>query len=130
MKASIFLIFSIWLIGWQTNANLGAVYNSLERSIREGNEKRIIFHAGEKVLLELEHVESVYSKPQAEQILRDFFDKNKPTEFEVSFKGTNKNNYAMIGTLVTDKAKKFRVSIRLKESGNTFILEKLSVNPI
>jgi hypothetical protein len=130
MKTTIFFILSLWVISWQTNANLGAVYNSLERSIREGQEKKILQHAGDKLLLELEHVESVYSKPQAEQILRDFFDKNKPAEFEVSFKGTNKNNYAMIGTLVTDKTKKFRVSIRLKESGNTFVLEKLSINPI
>jgi hypothetical protein len=130
MKTSIFLLFSILVIGWQTNANLSAVYNSLERSVREGNEKRIIFHAGEKILLEIDNVESVYSKPQAEQILRDFFEKNKPSEFEVSFRGTNKNNFAMIGTLVTEKSKKFRVSIRLKESGNTFILEKLSINPL
>jgi len=130
MKTIISLLFSILIISWQTNANLGAIYNSLERSFRDGNEKKIVAHAGEKILLEIDNVESVYSKSQAERILHDFFEKNKPVEFEVTFKGTNKSNYAMIGTLVTEKSKKFRVSLRLKESGNTFILEKLTINPM
>ena len=130
MKSLSIIIFSVVFYYMQAPANLTAVYNSLEKALKEGNEQKIISHVGDKLLLEVNNVESVYSKTQAQQILKDFFDKNKPSEFEVSFKGTNKGNYAMIGSLVTDKAKKFRVSLRLKESGNTFVLEKLSVNPI
>jgi hypothetical protein len=130
MKSLLFALLTATIISWQTNANLGSVYNSLERALKEGNEKKIVSHAGEKLLLEIENVESVYSKPQAERILHDFFEKNKPTDFEVNFKGTNKNNYALVGTMTTEKSKKIRVSLRLKESGNTFILEKLTINPL
>lgn len=130
MKTTISLLFSILVIGWQTNANLGSIYNSLERSFREGNEKKIVAHAGDKILLEIDNVESVYSKAQAERILQNFFEKNKPTDFEVTYKGTNKNNYALIGNLVSEKSKKFRVSIRLREFGNTFQLDKISINPL
>lgn len=114
----------------QAPANLSAVYNSLEKAIGEGNEQKIILHVGDKILLEVNNVESVYSKPQAEQILKDFFEKNKPVLFEITFRGSKKGNYAMIGTLLSDKQKKFRVSLRLRENGNTFHLEKLSINPI
>ncbi len=114
----------------QVPANLTAVYSSLEKAINEGDEQKIISHVGEKILLEVNNVESVYSKPQAEQILKDFFEKNKPVLFEITFRGSKKGNYAMIGTLLSDKQKKFRVSMRLRENGNTFQLEKLSINPI
>lgn len=130
MKSLSIIIFSVVFYYMQAPANLTAVYNSLEKAIKDGNEQKIIFHVEDKLLLEVNNVESVYSKTQAQQILKDFFDKNKPSEFEVSFKGTNKGNYAMIGSLVTDKAKKFRVSIRLREAGNTFLLDKLSINPL
>lgn len=130
MKSLSLILFSVLFYYIQTPANLAAVHSSLEKAIKEGNEKRIISHSGEKILLEINNVESVYSKVQAEQILKDFFDKNKPLSFQVSFKSSTSGNYAMIGTLVTEKSKKFRVSMRLRDISNTFLLDKLTINPL
>lgn len=102
----------------------------LERAFAEADSKKICAHIDNKILLEINNSESVYSKTQAEIILKDFFDKNKPKSFKVNSKSITKGNYAMIGTLSTETDKNFRVSVKLREVGNVFVLDKISINLI
>jgi hypothetical protein len=112
------------------NSNPNNTLAVLERAFAEADSKKICAHIDNKILLEINNSESVYSKSQAEIILKDFFDKNKPKSFKVNSKSITKENYAMIGTLSTETDKNFRVSVKLREVGNVFVLDKISINLI
>ena len=106
-----------------------AAFTSLESAFKSGDVNAIMSHADEKILLEINNGESVYSKAQAFAILTVFFNRHKPQDFILKSKSLNKGNYALIGTLITEK-KNFRVSIKLRESGQLFFLDKIVMNPV
>lgn len=103
------------------------VYSDLERAFSRGDEKAILMHSGDKLLLEIDKKESVYSKAQAEMILRDFFEKNRPTSFKLIFKGNSKGNSAYSVGILESQAKKYRITITLKENGSLFKIEQLKI---
>ena len=127
MKTMLFLLYSFAFFGFSVNTNPENAFGSLERAFKEGDSKKIVSHIDEKLLLEINRLESVYSKSQAELILKDFFEKNKPKEFIVKSKSLTKGNYALLGTLSTENNKKYRVSVKLRELGNYFVLDKISI---
>jgi len=127
MKTIIILFLSFTLVGFSITTSPENAFGSIERSFKEGDSKKIVSHIDDKILLEINRLESVYSKSQAEQILKDFFEKNKPKDFIVKSKSLAKGNYALLGALITENNKRFRVSIKLRESGNYFALDKISI---
>lgn len=124
------LLVSFVKVVFVINSNPNNTLAVLERAFAEADSKKICAHIDNKILLEINNSESVFSKSQAEIILKDFFDKNKPKSFKVNSKSITKENYAMIGTLSTETDKNFRVSVKLREVGNVFVLDKISINLI
>lgn len=127
MKTILRLLLSFALFGFSVNTSPEHAFSSLERAFKEGDTKKIVSHIDDKLLLEINRLESVYSKSQAELILKDFFDKNKPKDFSVKSKSLTKGNYALLGTLNTENNKRYRVSIKLRELGNYFVLDKIAI---
>ena len=103
------------------------VYSDLERAFSRGDEKAILVHSGDKLLLEIEKKEGIYSKAQAEMILRDFFEKNRPTAFKLIFKGNSKGNSAYSVGILESHSKKYRITTTLKEMGTVFKIEQLKI---
>lgn len=103
-----------------------ADYTKLESGFRSGNEKIILTHVVDKILLNIDQKEAVYSKSQAEMILKDFFTKNPPVAFNYIFKG-NKDGAACAVGIMECKNKKYRISITLKEVKPIFKLEQLNI---
>ncbi|GAA0874589.1 hypothetical protein GCM10009118_09970 [Wandonia haliotis] len=103
------------------------LYTDLERAFQNGDEKSIVAHASDRLLLDIDKKESMYSRSQAEMILRDFFSKNRPNSFKLIFKGNAKSSSAYAVGILEAGSKKFRVTITLKENGNSFKIEQLSV---
>lgn len=123
------LLLSILTICFLSTVVLGQdkLYADLERAFQRGDEKTILANASDKLLLEIDKKESVYSRSQAEMILRDFFSKNRPSSFKLIFKGSAKGSSAYAVGILESGSKKFRVTITLKESGTVFKIEQLSV---
>lgn len=130
MKTILFLFISTVLLGLTINSNPNSTFTSLEKAFREGDSKKIASYVDEKILMDINKQESVYSKTQSELILKDFFDKNKPKTFVVKSKSTTQGNFALLGTYTSESDKNFRVSIKLRESGSSFVLDKISVTSL
>ncbi len=72
--------------------------------------------------------QTVYSHNQAEIVLRDFFDKNNPANFEAMDNGSPDNSSKfVIGAFTTPAGTKFSVYILMKLKGN-FILQEMRIN--
>ena len=115
----VFLSFSVLAL------RAADIYDDVAAAIRSGNSKEVAGFFTPSVDLTILVQEGMYSKAQAEVIIRDFFAKNSPKSFSILHKGTSKEGsmYA-IGNLQTTDGRIFRTYFFIKQiSGKNFIQE-------
>ena len=101
------------------------IYDDLAAAIRAGDARQIAAHFDNKVDLALSSVEDVYSKAQAELLIKDFFSKNPPKSFNLVHKGSSKEGTLFaVGTLNCTNGKTFRVSFVMKTVKGVNILQE------
>jgi len=87
-------------------------------AFKAGNSTKIASYFAENVDLSILETENLYSKSQAEQILKNFFLKHKPSDFIIVHKGKSGQSEYFIGELTCSDAI-FRVTLNSKvDSGN------------
>ena len=102
------------------------IFEDIGSSIRSGDAQSISKFFGNSVDLTIINKEEMYSKAQAEQMLKDFFSKNTPVSFAIIHKGVSKegSKYA-IGSLVTAQGTTYRTYFYIKQSGNNYYIQEL-----
>ncbi|MBL7924323.1 MAG: DUF4783 domain-containing protein [Bacteroidia bacterium] len=100
--------------------------DDIANALRSGDAKSVSRYFGNTVDLTIIAQEEVYSKVQAEQVLRDFFSKNQPRSFTIIHKGESKEGarYA-IGSLITNQGLNYRTYFYIKQQGNNAIIQEL-----
>ncbi|MBX7093159.1 MAG: DUF4783 domain-containing protein [Flavobacteriales bacterium] len=97
--------------------------------IKTANVKELAKHFADNIDLAVEEVDDIYSRAQAEQILKKFFDKNPPKNFTIAHSGTSKLGIEYrIGDLETANGK-FRVHINLKKVGDVYQINQFRIEP-
>lgn len=101
------------------------VYEDFANAVRSGDSKQVGSYFGNTIDLTLLNQEDIYSKAQAELIIRDFFSKNSPKSFSIVHKGSSQEGTMYgIGVLTTSNAKTYRVSFYMKSvAGKNSLLE-------
>ena len=104
------------------------VFDEIAFAIRSGDAKQLSTYFGPTLDLTILNREDVYSKAQAEQVIKDFFSKNAPKAFNIIHKGSSPEGtqYA-IGNLVTTSGKTYRTSFYFKNSGGKNVLMELRI---
>ena len=102
------------------------IYDEIANAIRSGDSKQIAMYFGNSIDLTIMNQEDVYSKAQAELIVKDFLYKNSPKTFSILHKGSSKEGtlYA-IGNLVTLNGKTFRTSFFVKMGAGKYVIQEL-----
>jgi len=91
------------------------IYDELADAIRAGDAHHIAGYFDTKVNLALSNQEDVYSKAQAELLIKDFFSRNPSKSFTLVHKGSSKEGSLFaVGTLICSNGKSFRVSFVMK----------------
>ncbi len=123
---TILLALSFFVLTTITSFASLDIFDEIGNSIRSGDAHTISLYFGNTVDLTIVTQEEVYSKVQAEQILRDFFSKNTPKTFNIIHKGESKEGakYA-IGSLVTTQGVTYRTYFYVKQQGSTAIIQEL-----
>ena len=107
----------------------GDFIDEISNFFKAGNSKEIGKNFSSSVALSIIHEEDVYSKIQAEQILKDFFSKHTPTQ-SIVLHLINTNPNMRFGILsVTTRNGKFRISITSKKINNSFLITELRIDP-
>jgi hypothetical protein len=102
------------------------IYDELADAIRAGDAHHIAGFFDAKVNLALSNQEDVYSKAQAELLIRDFFSKNPVKSFALVHKGSSKEGSLFaVGTLNCTNNKSFRVSFVMKSVKGTNTIQEL-----
>jgi len=78
----------------------------------------------------IEEVNDIYSREQAEQIVKKFFEKNQPKAFKINNSGTTPLGLIYrIGELETATGK-FKVEFKLKKVGENNVISQLEIEKL
>ncbi len=101
------------------------VFENIALLIKDGNSKQLTEYFESTVELTISSREAVYSKTQAEIVVKNFFIKNPPQSFAINHRGSGGEGvkYA-IGNLVTSTGN-YRTYILLKNKNNRFYIQEL-----
>lgn len=105
------------------------IIDNLSAHFKAGNAKEIASSFASSVDLIIIDEEDVYSKAQAEQILRNFFTKYAPQKSAVIHLINANPNFRFGILSLQTKNGKFRVSITMKKSNNAFFITELRIEP-
>ena len=104
------------------------IFDDIANSIRSGDARQLAVFFGNTIDLQIIDQENVYSKAQAEFIIKDFFIKNQPKTFTILHKGSSPEGIQyVIGNLTTTKGKSFRTSFYLKTIEGKSVLQELRI---
>ena len=102
------------------------ITDDVAAAIKTGNASNVSKFFSANVDLKIMDKEDVYSKAQAELILKDFFAKNPIKSFAVIHKGTSKTgDQFVIGSYETSSGKKFRSYFLFKKEGAALTIQQL-----
>jgi len=100
----------------------------IEVAIRAGNAHELAKLLNSTVDLNIPDTEGVYSKAQAELILKDFFSKNNPKSYKTLHRGSSKDGARYsIGNLETENGM-YRAYFYMKKNGDEYFIHEFSLN--
>jgi len=100
--------------------------DDINKALKTGNTEILMQNMNSTVELVILEKENVYSKVQAEQILKQFFSNHEPVSFEILHNGGNESSQYYIGTLKT-KRETYRVYYLLKTKDKLTLLYQLRI---
>ncbi|MEK6615504.1 MAG: DUF4783 domain-containing protein [Bacteroidota bacterium] len=101
------------------------ISDDVASAVKTGNASNVAKFFSANVDLKILDKEDVYSKAQAELILKDFFAKNPIKSFAIIHKGTSKSgDQFAIGTYETSTGKKFRSYFLFKKEGTGLTIQQ------
>ena len=128
MKTHILLSF-LWcfLTLLPVKANQTDIVNELTTNLRAANTREISKHFASTVELIILNEEDVYSKVQAEIILKDFLYKHKPVSASVVHRLDSNPSYRFAVIELDTENGNFRISISLKDTGGRFLITEMRI---
>lgn len=129
LKTGNFLIalLVVWAIALNQPASAQSeVINSVRSAIKAGSSKELSRYLGDMVSLEIEGVQSNYSKTQAEFVMRDFFRKYQPTDFQYVHQGASEGGLKYAIGRYSYEGGSFRVVLRSKNVSGSYKVSSLN----
>jgi hypothetical protein len=127
MRMNSIVLFLLLLIPAMSNAS-SDIGNDIAAAIRGGNAKQLSSWFNNHVDLTVLGKEELYSKAQAEQILRDFFVKHPPKSFLLKHHSSNPTSTQYgIGSYLSSKGERFRIHFLIKKIGNQSFIQQFSI---
>ncbi|WP_379018863.1 DUF4783 domain-containing protein [Parapedobacter deserti] len=113
-----------------TLAHTNDVVDDIASCIRSANTKGLSKYFSSTVSMTLMNDEGMYSRVQAEIILRDFFTRNTPTGVKIAHRLDSNPNFRYVVLNLETSKDTFRVSYKLTNNENAFHVTEFRVEPI
>ena len=126
----LFSLITLMLFTMNTvKATVADMSDELIVHVKAGNAKEIAKYLAGTVELTILSDENVYSKVQAEAILKDFFAKHQPSSVKLLHKITSNPNYRYTVLVLNTTNGAYRVSFTIKNTGGTFLVSEIRIEP-
>ena len=130
MNKNFKLLLVVFILGGALSANAFPIFDippKIFDAMKVGNAPELAKHFNSSVELVILDKEDIYSKQQAEQILKSFFDKNKTKAFTLLHQGGKQGAQYAIGNLETVSGKTYRVYFLVKESAGKPLIHQMRI---
>lgn len=119
-------LVGLFVIAGAITAHAQDIFSPMKDAIKAGNAKEVIKFFNTSVDMNLDGEVSMYSKAQAEFVLRDFFKKHPSSDFTIVHTGSSKGGLQFaIGRYVSN-GQAFDVVIRVKEVSGTYLIHEIN----
>jgi hypothetical protein len=122
-KRSIFLVTLLFTLVPTFNAQIP---DAITLCIKNGNSVELAKHFNDDIELVILDKEDVYSRYQAEQILKNFFTNHTPSSFTVIHEGGKEGSFYAIGTLKTSNGN-FRIYFLIKKKSGRELIHQMRI---
>ena len=120
----LFLVITATAVCQPCNAQ-SEVINNVRSSIKAGSSKELSNYLGDMISLEIDGVQSNYSKTQAEYVLKDFFKKYPPNDFQYVHQGASEGGLKYAIGRYSYEGGSFRVVLRSKVVNGSYKVSSL-----
>lgn len=104
------------------------VINNVRTAIKAGSSRELVKSFNNMVELNFEGAKSNYSKSQAELVMKEFFKKYPPQDFQYIHKGSSKEGLTYVIGKYDFESGSFRVWILVKKFGDNYLVELINFN--
>ena len=101
------------------------VINNIRAALKAGSSKEFVKNFNTMVELNFEGEKSNYSKSQSELVLKVFFKKYPPTDFQYIHQGSSKQGLTYVIGKYTFESGSFRVWILIKKFGENYLVDSI-----
>jgi len=123
-KTRLVFHFMIWLI-IAPLISFAQIPSQIAAGLKAGDAQMVASHFNETIEMTILDKGNVCSQAQGEQILKEFFTRNKPSDFKITHQGGEGSVYA-IGIMTTSNGN-FRVYFLLKPKGNKPLISQFRI---
>jgi len=128
IRTSLFYtVFSFLVALMQVQSQTKDSIDAIAGFLKESDSRNIANYFAPVIEMNLLSDENEYSKTQAELILRDFLSKNKPITVKILHKVNSNSNYRFAVFIVHSIERKFRLSISLKKSDDSYYINLIRI---
>jgi hypothetical protein len=124
MKKSILISLILLLVSFAAYAE--NVPPELIVAFKTGDATKLAGYFNKSVELTFFDKEEIYSKTQAEMIMRDFFKQHPPTQFKILHQGGKDNSKYAIGNLICG-SNSYRITFLIKTEEGTLYIHQLRI---
>ncbi len=111
-------------------ANMNDVIDDIASCIKSANTKELSKYFSSTVNMTLLNDEGMYSRVQAEIILREFFARNPPSQVKIAHRLDSNPNFRYVVLNLETAKDTFRVSYKLTNNDNAFLVTEFRVEAI
>lgn len=104
-----------------------AVKDQVVDALKTGDASTLASHFIANIDLTVKSTADVYSKAQAEQVLRKFFNENPPVDLVIEHSGVSKSGDKYFIGILRTRAAYFRTTFFLKRTGDVFQVKALRI---
>ena len=101
------------------------VISNVRTAIKTGSSKELSQYFGSVVVLNFDGEKSIYSKSQAEFVLKDFFKKYEPVDVEYIHQGDSKKGFKYIMGKYRSENGSFRIYILFKKDDTQYYVDTM-----
>ena len=120
----IIVVGILWLLvlpSWSQN-----IFAPMKDAVKAGNAKDLVKYFNTSIDLNLEGEVNTYSKAQAEFVLRDFFKKHAPTDFNIVHTGASKAGLQFAIGKYQSGTDSYDVLMRVREVEKNYLIHEMS----
>ncbi len=103
--------------------NQNAVVNNVRAALKAGSSKELVKNFNKTVELNINGDKASYSKTQAEFVLKDFFKKYPPSDFQYIHQGASKQGLTYVIGKYSFDSGSFRVLIYIKKFNEAYLID-------